>query len=135
MHDRRAPLLTLPATNLDATTRFYTDQLGCTPLDSAPTWAAWDLYGTHLVTYLVPDLPNTPHPHLDSVSLSVPFCGFYVSMGEWHSIGDGLMAAGLVCILSNDLPGLAGGTRDHQALITFDPAGNALVFLASPSQG
>lgn len=135
MHDPRNQLLALPADDLAAADRFYHDLLGCTPLGDGPTWTAWDLYGTHLIAYLVPDLSNIPRPRLEPLGLPVPFTGFYVSMDELHSIGDGLMAAGLPCIHSDDLPGLARGTGDHQALITFDPAGNALVFLASPSQG
>lgn len=123
--------LAIPVNDLAQARSFYGEKLSCSEGRSAAHWVDFDFFGHQLVCHL-DESAQASGPlrnAVDGDAVPVPHFGVILTMDDWKSLRDRLIAAGTEFVIEprirfQDQPG-------EQATMFFtDPAGNALEFKA-----
>ena len=122
--------LAIPVDDLDKARDFYGVLLGCPQGRSDTHWIDWDLYGHQLVTHLVKTMPSPPkYNAVDGHSVPVPHFGVVLSMEDWQTLADKLVAADTQFVIEPYIR-FKGQAGEQATMFFLDPAGNALEFKA-----
>ena len=122
--------LAFPVDDLAAARRFYGELLGCPEGRSADEWIDFDLYGHQIVAHLAPDAVRARASNaVDGHDVPVPHFGVVLSMGEWKSLADRLVASGIQFVIEPTIR-FEGEVGEQATMFFLDPAGNALEFKA-----
>jgi extradiol dioxygenase family protein len=120
--------LAIPVTNLADADAFYGSLMGCEKGRSSEHWIDWNFFGHQLVTHLVAQMPTLPAPNeVDSKAVPVPHFGVVLSMHDWRTLADKLLASGQSFVIDPYIR-FAGKVGEQGTFFLLDPAGNALEF-------
>lgn len=122
--DRPCFHLSIPATDLEATERWYVDGLGCRPGRRSPEALILDLGGHQLVA-------QRQHPE----ALASSQGGIYprhfglafANLPDWHALLERIRAAGLTLAVEPKCR-FPGQVLEHHTFFLIDPSGNWLEF-------
>jgi uncharacterized protein len=122
--------LAFPTHDLTAARAFYLDLLGCKEGRSSPHWVDFDFYGHQIVAHLSPDECSMARTSdVDGDHVPVRHFGVVLSMPDWQSLADKLVAAKMEFVIEPHIrfQGLPG---EQATMFFLDPSGNALEFKA-----
>jgi uncharacterized protein len=122
--------LAFPTHDLNAARAFYLDLLGCKEGRSSPHWVDFDFYGHQIVAHLSPDECSMARTSdVDGDNVPVRHFGVVLSMADWQSLADKLVAAKMKFVIEPHIrfQGLPG---EQATMFFLDPSGNALEFKA-----
>jgi hypothetical protein len=122
--------LAIPVSDLNQSSAFYGDLLGCEKGRSSAQWIDWNFFGHQLVTHLVDKMPSeAAHNAVDKHAVPVPHFGVVLDWQDWQELADKLRAAEVEFVIE---PGIrfAGQVGEQATLFFCDPSGNALEFKA-----
>jgi uncharacterized protein len=133
-----APLfhLAIPVHDLEAARRFYGGLLGCPEGRSSDAWVDFDFYGHQVVAHLAPDEAGHRHTSaVDGDDVPVRHFGVILSLNDWRTLADKLLAAGTRFIVEPHVR-FQGEVGEQSTMFFLDPSGNALEFkaFADPSR-
>jgi extradiol dioxygenase family protein len=133
-----APLfhLAIPVHDLEAARRFYGGLLGCPEGRSSDAWVDFDFYGHQVVAHLAPDEAGHRHTSaVDGDDVPVRHFGVILSLSDWRTLADKLLAAGTRFIVEPHVR-FQGEVGEQSTMFFLDPSGNALEFkaFADPSR-
>ena len=122
--------LAFPVDDLEAARRFYGELLQCPEGRSAEEWIDFNLYGHQIVAHLAPNSVRAKSSNeVDGEDVPVPHFGIVLAIGEWRSLAERLVDAGVDFVIPPTVR--FEGQPGEQATMFFrDPAGNALEFKA-----
>ena len=127
--------LAFPVDDLGSARRFYGELLGCPEGRSAKHWVDFDLYGHQIVAHLAPDSVRARATNpVDGEDVPVPHFGLVLSMEQWKSMAERLIAAGTKFVISPTVR-FEGQAGEQATMFLLDPAGNALEFKAMADPG
>lgn len=114
--------------DLEAARKFYGGVLGCPEGRSSSQWVDFNFFGHQFVVHLgtVARAANNP---VDGKQVPVPHYGMVLSMDEWKSLRDRLVAASMQFILKPQIR-FEGEVGEQATMFFRDPAGNHLEFKA-----
>ena len=118
--------LAFPATDLEATRRFYAGVLGCAVGRESDRWIDFDFFGhqisAHLASGPMPVAARTP---VDGRDVPVPHFGLVLGWGDWQQLAARLRAGGTEFVIEPYVR--FRGQPGEQATMFFrDPSGNHL---------
>lgn len=110
---------------------FYGEKLGCGEGRSSSHWVDFDFFGHQLVCHL--DEGGQAHDSLrnavDGDAVPVPHFGVILTMDDWKSLRDRLIAAETEFVIEPRIR-FQGKPGEQATLFFTDPSGNALEFKA-----
>jgi extradiol dioxygenase family protein len=123
--------LAIPVSDLVKARLFYGEQLGCSEGRSSSHWVDFDFFGHQLVCHLddggqgEENIQNA----VDGDAVPVPHFGVILSMDDWKSLRDRLIAAATEFVIEPRIR-FAGKPGEQATMFFTDPSGNALEFKA-----
>ena len=92
--------LAFPVHDLAAAREFYGQLLGCPEGRSSDHWIDFDLFGHQIVAHLCPERTGAVSSNaVDGDDVPVPHFGAILSMDEWRSLAERVLAAGVRLII------------------------------------
>jgi extradiol dioxygenase family protein len=124
--------LAFPIRNIEETTTFYRDVLGCSIGRSTENWVDFDLYGHQLSAHVRPEQVNQAAGtgEVDGHQVPIPHFGVVLTWEQWHELKDRLDAELSVDYLVEPQIRFQGKPGEQATLFIQDPSGNALEFKA-----
>ena len=128
--------LAFPVHDLDAARAFWGGVMGCPEGRSSAHWIDFDFFGHQIVAHVVPgnaDHDSAANP-VDGHAVPVPHFGIVLTMPDWQSLADRLIAAGTRFEIAPYVR--FKGQPGEQATMFFrDPSGNAIEMKAFEDLG
>lgn len=122
--------LAFPVRDIPEARAFYGELLGFPEGRSSEEWIDFDMYGHQVVTHLDRDLPpSTHHNEVDGHAVPVPHFGVVLTMENWRSLRDRLLAAKIEFKIEPYIR-FEGQVGEQATMFFLDPSGNALEFKA-----
>ncbi len=131
--------LAFPVHDLDAARAFWGGVMGCPEGRSSDEWIDFDFFGHQIVAHRVPGMPQrADHDSganaVDGHDVPVPHFGIVLTMADWQTLADRLMAAGTRFVIAPYVR--FKGQPGEQATMFFrDPSGNAIEMKAFEDLG
>ena len=120
--------MAFPVHSLEKARAFYGDLLGCSEGRSAPDWIDFNLFGHQIVAHLAPsEVHVSPTNAVDGHGVPVRHFGAILTMQQWTSLADRLMAAGTQFVIDPYIR-FKGEAGEQATMFFLDPSGNALEF-------
>jgi len=123
--------LALPVSDLAQSRSFYGEKLGCGEGRSTAHWIDFDFFGHQLVCHL--DEGGQAKDHIrnavDGDAVPVPHFGVILTMGDWKSLRDRLIADATEFVIEPRIR-FQGKPGEQATMFFTDPSGNALEFKA-----
>lgn len=125
--------LAFPIRDIEETRLFYRDLLGAKVGREAPRWIDFDFAGHQISAHVVdaPE-PNPPCNMVDGKAVPVRHFGLILTMPEWESLRDRLIAADTQFLIEPHLR-FVGEPGEQATMFLTDPSGNGLEFKAFPN--
>jgi extradiol dioxygenase family protein len=121
--------LAFPVHDLEAARAFWGGVIGCPEGRSAPEWIDFDFYGHQIVAHLVGDSlkqqSDSGANPVDGHDVPVPHFGIILTMEDWQSLADRLIAAGTKFAIEPYIR-FKGQTGEQATMFFRDPSGNAI---------
>lgn len=122
--------LAFPVHDLAAARAFYGGTLGCAEGRSSDAWIDFDLYGHQIVAHLDPAARAVRVENaVDGHDVPVPHFGVVLTMPDWETLRDRLVAAGTQFGIAPHVR-FVGQPGEQATMFFYDPSGNALEFKA-----
>ena len=122
--------LAFPVHDLAAARGFYGGTLGCAEGRSSDAWIDFDLYGHQIVAHLDPAARAVRVENaVDGHDVPVPHFGVVLTMPDWETLRDRLVAAGTRFGIAPHVR-FVGQPGEQATMFFYDPSGNALEFKA-----
>jgi extradiol dioxygenase family protein len=122
--------LAFPVHDLAQSRAFYGELLGCPEGRSSDAWVDFNFFGHQVVAHLAPDETRPAARNaVDGDDVPVRHFGVILSMDQWHTLADKLMAAGTRFIIEPHIR-FKGEVGEQATMFFLDPSGNALEFKA-----
>ena len=124
--------LAFPVHDLEAARRFYTEVLGARTGREDRTWIDFDLFGHQIVAHLKDGMASAEaitNP-VDGHDVPVPHFGVVLTMDDWKTLRDRLLAQAGIRWLIDPVIRFAGKPGEQATFFIADPSGNALEFKA-----
>ena len=122
--------LAFPVDDLAAARRFYGELIGCSEGRSAEHWVDFDFHGHQIVAHLAPEVVRRRATNpVDGEDVPVPHFGLVLAMDEWKALAQRLEGAAVDFVIPPTVR-FAGEPGEQATMFLFDPAGNALEFMA-----
>ena len=122
--------LAFPVHDLAAARAFYGGTLGCAEGRSSDAWIDFDLYGHQIVAHLDPAARAVRVENaVDGHDVPVPHFGVVLTMADWETLRDRLVAAGTQFGIAPHVR-FVGQPGEQATMFFYDPSGNALEFKA-----
>lgn len=120
-----------PVRDLGEARAFYGGLLQCPEGRSADTWVDFNLYGHQIVAHYTPGggARGVHHNPVDGHDVPVPHFGVVLTMAQWRTLRDRLVAAGVHFLVEPHVR-FEGQPGEQATLFFQDPSGNALEFKA-----
>ncbi|MDX1444024.1 MAG: VOC family protein [Gammaproteobacteria bacterium] len=119
--------LAFPVTDIEATRRFYTQQLGCSVGREAERWIDFDFHGNQISAHLVDELDEAARNAVDGKSVPTRHFGLIIEWDEWEALAERLRGAGVEFLIEPYVR-FEGEPGEQGTFFVFDPSGNALEF-------
>lgn len=117
--------LAFPVRDLEEARSFYGSLLGCAEGRSSDEWIDFDFYGHQIVAHTGGESGDRASNPVDGHDVPVPHFGVVLTMEDWHTLADRLVAAGMEFAIEPTIR--FKGQPGEQATMFFrDPSGNAL---------
>ena len=122
--------LAFPVRDIPEAREFYGGRLGLSEGRSSDAWIDFNLYGHQVVAHLDPNLSqDTHHNEVDGHAVPVPHFGVILTLEEWKSLRDRLVAARIEFKIDPYIR-FEGEVGEQATMFFLDPSGNALEFKA-----
>jgi uncharacterized protein len=122
--------LAFPVRDIPEARDFYGGLMGLPEGRSSEEWIDFDMYGHQVVTHLDPNLTaSTHHNEVDGHAVPVPHFGVILTMDDWRSLRDRLVAAKVEFKIEPYIR-FEGQIGEQATMFFLDPSGNALEFKA-----
>ncbi len=123
--------LALPVSDLAQSRSFYGEKLGCGEGRSTSHWIDFDFFGHQLVCHLDEGGQAKDHVRnaVDGDAVPVPHFGVILTMGDWKSLRDRLIADSTEFVIEPRIR-FQGKPGEQATMFFTDPSGNALEFKA-----
>ncbi len=118
--------LAFAVTDIEATSAFYADKIGCKVGRSAERWIDFDFFGHQVSAHLVNGTlsPAETNP-VDGKKVPSPHFGAILDWYDWHVMRDRLEADGTDFIIAPTTR-FAGEMGEQATMFFRNPSGNAL---------
>lgn len=124
--------LSLPAIDLERTTAFYVDVLGCQRGRTGPDWADLSFFGHQLSLHEHPGhVPDDRTCEVDGIAVPLRHHGVVLETGVWDAVVARLQTAGQPFLLS-PRSRFVGDPGEQHTFFVADPSGNAIEIKAFP---
>jgi len=123
--------LAVPVYDLARARSFYGEIIGCNEGRSSSQWVDFDFFGHQFVCHLdgSRDTGGPIRNVVDGDSVPVPHFGVILTMADWQSLRDRLLAAGVSFVIEPCIR-FQGESGEQATMFLTDPSGNALEFKA-----
>jgi extradiol dioxygenase family protein len=126
--------IAIPSLDLEASTRFYGEQLGLREGRRAERWVDYDFFGHQLSIHLTEALSDIGTNLVDSENVPVRHFGLILEWSAWHAWRDRLRELGLSFRIEPQIR-FKGEVGEQATLFIEDPSGNALEFKSFKDPG
>ena len=121
--------LAIPVDDVASSRKFYGETLGFPEGRSDTHWVDFDMYGHQLVIHEVPHVRSENTNPVDGDEVPVPHFGALLSVEDWTSLRDRLIAADIEFVIEPHVR-FRGEVGEQHTMFFHDPSGNALEFKA-----
>ena len=120
--------LAFPVSDLEATTNFFINVLGCGTGRRSDRWIDFDFFGHQVVAHLADDehepAPTNP---VDGKQVPASHFGVILEWEDWHALADKLKAADIEFLIEPNIR-FEGEVGEQATMFFKEPSGNALEF-------
>ena len=123
--------LAVPVYDLAQARSFYGDLIGCREGRSSSQWVDFNFFGHQFVCHLSQgrDTAGPIRNAVDGDLVPIPHFGVILTMADWQSLRDRLLAAGVSFVIEPRIR-FQGESGEQATMFLTDPSRNALEFKA-----
>ena len=116
--------------DLESSSKFYGDLLGCQEGRSTESWVDFDFFGNQLSLHIGQTIQELESDsRVDNVEVPLPHFGCVLDWDLFHNLAEKLKLAGIVFIIEPTIR-FEGMPGEQATMFFLDPSGNALEFKA-----
>ncbi len=120
--------LAFPVKDLNATSKFYGELLGCQIGRTDEKWIDFNFFGNQITAHLKPEeLDKTNVNRVDGKAVPVRHFGAILEWDQWHQLVDKLREAAIEFVIEPYIR-FEGQPGEQATMFFYDPSGNALEF-------